>query len=127
MQDLTLGTVASNILWLGAFIGGVILLLKYCKSILNNVITKPILKKMDSNKQALENQIELVKKDLSVVGEDQCKNYLVRFLADVEDGEKLSEVEIERAYDAYEKYTKIYNGNSYIHDRWIKLMKRKEK
>ncbi len=127
MQNLTLGTIATNLLWLVAFIGGIIAILKYCKSIFNNVVTKPILEKMESNKKELQQEINVVKEDLIVVGEDQCKNYLVRFLADIEAEEELSEVEVERAYDAYEKYTKTYHGNSYIHDRWDKLMKNRGK
>ena len=127
MQNLTLDTIATNLLWLVAFIGGIIAILKYCKSIVNNVITKPILEKMEANKKELQKEINVVKEDLIVVGEDQCKNYLVRFLADVEDGEELSGLEEERAYDAYEKYTKTYHGNSYIHDRWDKLMKNRGK
>ena len=126
MENITLGTLASNIIWLGAFIGGCLLLLRYAKLILKKVITEPITKQMLKNKQELDERITNLQTDLNkkinTLGADQCKNYLVRFLADVENGAKLSEVEIERAYDAYEKYTNLYHGNSYIHSRWNKVM-----
>ncbi len=122
MNSITLGTLGSNIAWLGAFIGGIILLLKYLKKVLDKAITEPILNKMNSNKKDLELEIENLSKKINVVGADQCKNYLVRYLADVEDGEEVSEVETERAHDAYEKYTKLYHGNSYIHNWWDKVM-----
>ena len=130
MENWTLGNIASNILWLGAFIGGCLLLLKYAKSIFVKFITEPITEQMLKNKQELNEKINDLQTDLNdkinVLGEDQCKNYLVRFLADVENGEILSEVETERAYDAYEKYTNVYHGNSYIHDRWNKVMKNRK-
>ena len=128
MENITLGTLASSILWLGAFIGGCLVLLKYAKSIFTKVITNPITSQMAKNKEQIDNKIDELKDDLNrkinLLGEDQCKNYLVRYLADVEDGEKVSEVETERAYDAYDKYTNTYHGNSYIHSRWNKVMKK---
>ncbi len=127
MENITLGDLSSNIVWLVAFIGGILAILTYSKSMLNKVIANPILAKLDKNKKDLESQIRSIKNELTIVGQDQCKNYLVRFFADVENGEKLSEVEIERAYDAYEKYTKTYKGNSYIHDKWEKLMRKENK
>ena len=127
MESITLGTFASNILWLGAFISGCLVLIKYIKSIFVKFITEPITKKMLENKKELNKKMEELQTDINkkinTLGEDQCKNYLVRYLADVEEGEKVSELETERAYDAYEKYTNTYHGNSYIHSRWNKVMK----
>ncbi len=127
MESITLGTFASNILWLGAFISGCLVLIKYIKSIFVKFITEPITKQMLENKKELNKKMEELQTDINkkinTLGEDQCKNYLVRYLADVEEGEKVSELETERAYDAYEKYTNTYHGNSYIHSRWNKVMK----
>lgn len=125
MEGLTLGVIAKNIAFLAAFIGTSLALIHYLGKAIDKVVAQPLLKKMDENKNVLEKEIKEVKDELSVVGADQCKNYLVRFLADVEVGENLSEAEVERAYDAYEKYTKSYHGNSYIHDRWDKLMRKR--
>ena len=55
--------------------------------------------------------------------ESQCKNYLVTFLKSKEKGEIMDEVEEQRAYEVYDHYTKDLNGNSYIHDKWEKIMK----
>ena len=125
MESITLGTIGTAVIWICGFLGGFAALFKYVQKLIDKVIAQPLLKKMDENRSALESQIKEVKDELSIVGEDQCKNYLVRFLADVEVGESLSEAEVERAYDAYEKYTKTYHGNSYIHDRWDKLMRKR--
>lgn len=124
MEGITLGMIAQNVGLLAAFVGSFSALMYGIGKIVDKLIAQPLLKKMDDNKDILEKKIKEVKDELSIVGADQCKNYLVRFLADVEKGQNLSEAEIERAYDAYEKYTKSYNGNSYIHDRWTKLMRK---
>ena len=53
---------------------------------------------------------------------NSCKNFLVRFLADAEQGNEIDEIEKERFYEVYEHYTKK-GGNSYIHDKYDKLKK----
>ncbi len=60
---------------------------------------------------------------IAKIDENQCRNFLVDFLADVEKGIEKDEVQIKRAYEVYEHYTKDLHKNSYIHDKWEKLMK----
>lgn len=74
-------------------------------------------------KKILNKQLEPLNQTVRQLDVNQCKNYLVRFLADVENHEKLDNVEIERAYEVYDHYTKDLNGNSYIHDKWERLMR----
>lgn len=74
-------------------------------------------------KNILNKSLEPIKETMKIVDINQCKNFLVRFLADVERGEVLDDVEIKRAYDAYDHYTNELKQNSYIHDKWEKLMK----
>ena len=50
------------------------------------------------------------------------KTVLVRFLADIKNGEKLTEIEIERLHETYARYT-ANGGNSYIHAEWERLHK----
>ena len=50
------------------------------------------------------------------------KNFLVRFLADVEKENDLDPVEKERFYETYERYKKL-GGNSYITHKVEKLEK----
>ena len=75
--------------------------------------------------EPLEKAIEELKNTSNNIDENQCKNYLVRFLADVERGIDLDGVEIKRACDAYEHYFKDLGKNTYIHEKWEKLMKGK--
>ena len=62
-------------------------------------------------------------KKINELEKNQCKNFLVRFLADVERGQKMDDIEVKRAHDVYDHYTNDLKQNSYIHDKWEKLMK----
>lgn len=57
----------------------------------------------------------------------ECRNFLVRFLGDIERGEDIDPVEIERAYEIIQHYTEDLGQNSYIHDRWDQVMKGRSK
>lgn len=74
------------------------------------------IKKIDDLKDNFDTRINEIDKS-------QCKNYLVSYLTSKEKGEKLSEVETERAHECYEHYTDILDGNGYIKSWWNRLMK----
>lgn len=100
-------TVEELIKWIGliaGFIGSITTICIFCKKVINKGF-EPIYKKIDK------------------IDENQCRNFLVDFLADVEEGIHKDEVQIKRAYEVYEHYTNDLHKNSYIHDKWEKLMK----
>lgn len=114
MENITLGQISGVMAFLGAFIGGIV----YLYSIASKSATKwlktclkPIDDKLD--------KIDAKTKDIDM---SASKNFLVRFLADVEQGNKVDEIEKERFYETYEHYIKI-GGNSYIVDKVEKLRK----
>ena len=107
MENITLGQILGVMTFLASFIGALIYLSKILKTFLNKAL-KPI-------------QDSIVELDVS-----QCKNYLVRFLADIEQGNEIDEVERERAYEIYDHYTNDLKQNSYIHKRWNELMENKK-
>lgn len=90
-------------------------------------IKKPVDKVVDNKfKQALEplnRKLEAIERRTDKIDENQCRNFLVDFLADVEAGIEKDEIQIKRAYEVYEHYTKDLHKNSYIHDKWERLMK----
>lgn len=104
MNDISLGQL-SNILKFIIEFGGLL-----------GTIVIAVDKILSKQLQPLNNKIE--KLDMN-----QCKNFLVSFLADVEHGKELDEVEVKRAYDVYDHYKIDLHGNSYIKDKWDKLMK----
>lgn len=106
MEQITLGQILGALTFIVSFIGAL--------SYLSNVLKKQVKKTL----QPIEDSI----KELDV---SQCKNYLVRFLADIEQGNAIDEVERERAYEIYDHYTNDLKQNSYIHKRWNELMEDK--
>lgn len=106
-MNITLGQIATIL----AFIVGFISSLVYLSKILKKAVEKALKPTRDS----------IINLDIS-----QCKNFLVRFLADVEQGNELDKVEIERAYEIYDHYTNDLKQNSYIHVRWEQLMKKEK-
>lgn len=104
MENITLGQILGGLSFIVSFIGAV--------TYLSNILKKQV----DKTLKPIQDSI----KELDV---SQCKNFLVRFLADVEQGNELDEVEIERAYEIYDRYTNTLKQNSYIHKRWESLEK----
>ena len=104
MENVTLGQIVSVLSFILAFVGSISAFLVGIKKIFNK-------------------QLEPLNFAIKQLDINQCKNYLVRFLADVENNKKLDSVEIERAYEAYDHYTKDLNCNSYIRHKWENLMK----
>lgn len=80
-----------------------------------------------SMQKILKRMFEPVNKKIDGLDLSQARNYLVDFLADIENGEKKDECQIERAYELYDHYTRDLHGNSYIHAKWEKVMKGREK
>ena len=75
-----------------------------------------------SLKKVLKNELNPISTQIKDLDVSQCKNFLVRFLADVEQGNELDKVEIERAYEIYDHYSNDLKQNSYIHNRWESLL-----
>lgn len=63
-----------------------------------------------------------VGKLLEPLAMDNAKNYIVPFLARVERGEPVDNIEVERFHEEY-KYYRDHDGNSYIKSRVEKLQK----
>ncbi len=74
----------------------------------------------------LKKTFEPINKKIDNIDLGQARNYLVDFLADIENGIPKNECQIERAYELYDHYTKDLNGNSYIHSKWEKIMKERK-
>ena len=102
IDKITIGEILTALTFIVSFITAI----KYLSSVLKKQVDKTLKPIQDSIKEL----------DVS-----QCKNYLVRFLADIEQGNEIDEVERERAYEIYDHYTNDLKQNSYIHKRWEDL------
>lgn len=65
---------------------------------------------------------KVVAKLLVPYGLDNAKNYIVPFIARIERGEPVSEIELERFHEEYDYYV-THGGNSYVKERVEKLKK----
>lgn len=74
-------------------------------------------------KKLITKALEPPCKRVEKIDENQCKTFLVDFLSDVENKVEKNEVQIKRAYEVYEHYRDDLHKNSYIHDKWERLMK----
>lgn len=114
MEAITIGAIAAGI----ATIVGIVKGVEYLYQRVSKAATKWLMDGLKPTNDKIDNlETKLVNVDLN-----QCKNFLVRFLADVEEGNHIDEVEKERFYETYEHYTGL-GGNSYIHDKVEKLKK----
>lgn len=71
-------------------------------------------------KNVVEKLLQPIQKQITAVDLENCKNYLVTFLAAVERGQEHDEIELERFHEELEHYQKI-GGNSYIKAKVEKL------
>ena len=104
MEAITLGQISSILTWIVAFGGSITAIMVALKKI-------------------IEKQLSPINHKIEKLDMNQCRNYLVEFLADVENGVKKDETQIKRAYEVFDHYKQDLNGNSYIGDKWNKLMK----
>lgn len=78
-------------------------------TIINTVISKRTNKKVDNienlNKK-IDKMREESKKDMIEHTLDADKTYLINFLSELENGLKKTDVQIKRAYEIYERYSK---------------------
>lgn len=110
---------------IGAFLGllaGIIT----SASVIGVFINKNLKKLLKNELEPMCNQINTIQNNINDLDISQCKNFLVRFLADIEQGNPIDEVEKERAFEIYDHYTNDLKQNSYIHKRWHELMEKEK-
>lgn len=126
MEDITLGQAFNAIKFIVEFGGIIITVIFAVRKTLNKQL-EPLNKKVDDVNKTVNKKINEVKEEfhskIDSLDMNDCKNFLVRFLADVERGQHMDEVEVKRAHDVYDHYRIDLGGNSYIADKWNKLMK----
>ena len=112
MENITIGQIG---LWLSLVVG---LLVGY--KTLKTAITDFIEEALSKQFAEINSKIDSIQKDLDEEKMENCKNYLVSFLASVERGDAIDETELERFHEEKDKYIKL-NGNSYIKRKIEKL------
>ena len=116
MEQITLGQAAGALALIVAIIAGINSLKKSIKGWLDTALKDQF--------SALEQTQKDILKRLDSVDIENCKNYLVTFLAEAQRGEIKDETELQRFWEEYEHYQKL-GGNSYIRNKVEELKGRK--
>lgn len=115
MGDWTVEQIATGIALLVAIITGVTYLTKQIKEWIEKLL--------DSKFKALGTRIDSIEAKVDKIDMETCKNFLVRFLADVENGAVILDAEKQRFWEEYEHYISA-GGNSYVKE-WVDRLKKK--
>lgn len=103
MQNLTIGEISSYL----ALIVGIVSSIEFLINRLKKVFKK---------------ELEPINNRLDDIELSTDKNFLVRFLSDIEQNNIVDDVEKERFYETYQRYKQL-GGNSYISHKVEKLEK----
>jgi hypothetical protein len=75
-----------------------------------------------ATQNVFDTKLKPINKRLNDIELSSDKNFIVRFLADIEQGNQIDEVERERFYEIYQRYKEL-GGNSYVSHKVEKLQK----
>lgn len=98
-----MANIINTVILVGSLVTAVGLIIATTKKLLNKATT-PVTNQIDN------------------MDEMQCKLFLVEFLNDIEDGVEKDEVQYALAHEVYDHYTNDLGKNSYIHDKWQRVM-----
>lgn len=110
-----------------AIVAGLVAFIKGCEYLIQKS-SKAFGKMVEVNLKPVNDRIDTLIKEVRSV-EDQaynadlnsCKNFLVRFLADIEQDQPVDEVERMRFWETYHRYTVELGQNSYIKEKVANL------
>ena len=106
----------------GVITGGLVIF-KFASSVVQKWVDnllKPVNAKIDESNKAIMARLDANAEEIKQMQLEQYKNFLTRYLADIERDTQLTEIELERFNDINTKYTNL-GGNSYVHRKIDKL------
>lgn len=120
-------TVVEAVSAILAVVAGLVAFIKGCEYLIQKS-GKVFSKAVEENLKPVNERIDTLIKEVRSV-EDQaynadlnsCKNFLVRFLADIEQDQPVDEVERMRFWETYHRYTVELGQNSYIKEKVANL------
>lgn len=114
-------SVGEFIGYLVAFIAGLVGLIKGIEYLVGKA-GRAATKWLERGLEPMNRKLDAIDRKVATNQLENDKTILVRLLADIKQGEALTEIEIERLHETYTRYTQN-GGNSYIHDEWEKIKK----
>lgn len=112
MEGWTLGDIIG---WLGLTAGAITSI-----GIIYKVVASAFHRALDGANKPIIEKLEALEQKHDLSDREHAKNYIVRFLADVEQGEPIDKDELHCFWDNYTLYQNM-GGNSYIHEKVERL------
>lgn len=112
MESITLGQFAAGLALIVAIIAGVQSLKKNIKTWIEESLRNRF-DLIDKQNEKILTKINDVEKRIDKVDMENCKNYLVTFMAEVRRGEVKDSTEYQRFWEEYDHYISK-GGNSYV-------------
>ena len=105
LEHVTIGDGAAILAFIVSVCSGIAYLKKHRKDWVSSAVQEDM--------ESLRKEILDLRQSVKNVDQENCKNFLVQFLAEVERGEPIDEIQKERFYEEYKHYTGG-GGNGYI-------------
>lgn len=118
VKNLTLLDISVVVLFIVGLIRGVQELKKSIKRFLKDLLA-------DQFKE-VNDKLDGMQKALVTLDTQECKNFIVRYLADVERGDYIYESEQQRFWEEYDHYIDDLHENSYIKE-WVNRLRKEGK
>lgn len=115
MENITVGQIVA-VMSLVVAIGGIVTYFYKAFQNLKKYMTKIIVTELEP----IKDQLTALDSKIDKVDTEATKNYLVSFLAGVEQGKAIDEIQTQRFWEELEHYEK-QGGNGYIHQKVEKL------
>lgn len=116
MDGITVNDIFEWVKIIAAFITSATVIYK----LVSMAFRKTLNKALDEKITPISEKLDALERKHDLSDREQAKNFIVRFLADVEQGQPIDADELHCFWDNYELY-KAMGGNSYIHDKVEKL------
>lgn len=118
VKNITLLDISVIVLFVVGLIRGIQELKKSIKEFLEKLLA-------DQFKE-VNNKLTDMQSSITVLDKQACKNFLVRYLADIERGNIIYDSERQRFWEEYDHYIKDLGENSFIKE-WVARLKEEGK
>ena len=118
VKNITLLDISVIVLFIVGLIRGVQELKKSIKEFLRKLL--------EDQFKEVNNKLDGMQATIAKLDTQECKNFLVRYLADIERGDYIYESEQQRFWEEYDHYIDDLHENSYIKE-WVARLKEEGK
>ena len=118
VKSITLLDISVIVLFVVGLIRGVQELKKSIKEFLEKLLADQF--------KGVNDKLTDMQSSINVLDKQACKNFLVRYLADIERGDMIYDPEKQRFWEEYDHYIKDLGENSFIKE-WVARLKEEGK